>query len=151
MNKNAAKRGFQLIELMVVIAVIGILATFILINSAGAKAKANDAKVLNDMTAATKTAVRCLGDGYSFALQDSTDYNNEPVGGPNKSICASGGPEGYWPYYSARLRSADGGWWEANGLRVNTHSDPQNIYLNYGSTGGTFVSCTGTSCRTNPL
>lgn len=50
------KKGFTLIEILVVVVIIGILATFVMINVLESKRKARDAKRLNDLDA-VKTAL----------------------------------------------------------------------------------------------
>lgn len=46
--------GFTLIEILIVVAIIAILATVVIINVSGAKAKSRYAKVVSDMTAISK-------------------------------------------------------------------------------------------------
>lgn len=50
------KRAFTLIELLVVIAIIAILATIVIINVAGARTKAQDAKVMDDVATIARAA-----------------------------------------------------------------------------------------------
>lgn len=58
------KKGFTLIELLVVIAIIAILATVVIINVISARQKANDSKILSEITDANKGAIACMTDNY---------------------------------------------------------------------------------------
>jgi prepilin-type N-terminal cleavage/methylation domain-containing protein len=61
-TKRRYLRGFTLIELLVVCAIIGVLATVVIINLMGAKSKSRYARVVSDMTNIA-TAVRAYSVG----------------------------------------------------------------------------------------
>lgn len=77
-------KGFTLIELLVVVAIIAILATIIIINVVGARAKATRSKVASDMAAASKIAAACtsfggtLNNATSGAICDTTNISTGP-------------------------------------------------------------------------
>lgn len=66
--RKGLKKGFTLIELLVVIAIIAILATVVIINVTGARAKSERAKVASDMGVATKIASACVSFSGSLTV-----------------------------------------------------------------------------------
>jgi len=97
------KRAFTLIELLVVIAIIGILATVVIVNVASANGRANNSKVVSNLSAATRVAVQCNSEQYRV---------DRPRPNPDNIICEEGGPTGNWPYYSIQLKSTDQFTWD---------------------------------------
>ena len=54
------KKGFTLIELLIVIAIIAILAVVVITNVMGARQKANDSKLMSDMSETQKAVLQCV-------------------------------------------------------------------------------------------
>ena len=71
LNQLRKQRGFTIIELLIVIAIIGILATLVLTNFQGAQAKGRDTVRQNDINA---------------MYQKLEEYYNENGGYPNEAI-----------------------------------------------------------------
>lgn len=61
-----SKKGFTLVELLVVVAIIGILATIVIMNVIGAKAKARDSKRISDINEMGRLIQRYYEDIGSF-------------------------------------------------------------------------------------
>jgi len=119
------KKAFTLIELLVVIAIIGILATVVIINVASARGRANNAKVVNDMSVATRIAVQCNSEQWNVQIINANSpLEGDPLNSPPWSVCCSAltgwgskcqtpaGPTGDWPYYPTQPSSTDGGIWQ---------------------------------------
>jgi len=49
MNRKISKRGFTLIEILIVVAIIGLLASFVLVGLGGARSRARDARRIADL------------------------------------------------------------------------------------------------------
>jgi len=66
------KRGFTLVELMVVIAIIGILASVVTVNITGSIAKSKKASALTTAASILPELVTCEDDGGSIAAYSGT-------------------------------------------------------------------------------
>jgi type II secretion system protein G len=77
-KSNQRKKAFTLIELLIVIAVIGVLIAIILPNLIGMRERARDSKRKNDL-AQLKTALRMY----------FNDYNSYPQSSIDEKICCS--------------------------------------------------------------
>jgi prepilin-type N-terminal cleavage/methylation domain-containing protein len=77
------KKAFTLIELLIVIAIIGILAGVVTVNTSNSNKKAKVASALMTMNSVARIANQCLSDGGSLVI---------PVAGtnPGSAICNTG-------------------------------------------------------------
>jgi len=103
-------KGFTLIELLVVIAIIAILATIVIINVTAARTKANDTKVLSEITEANKGAMACYANGAKpiapnvaetvYAAGSTSVGPLDGIDSANVSVCdtATSGLGANWPY-----------------------------------------------------
>lgn len=67
------KKGFTLIELLVVVAIIGILAGLVVGSVSGARKRAKDAKVKNDVAQLMRAAEVQLTENSSFTQNSTTE------------------------------------------------------------------------------
>ncbi len=86
-----ARRGFTLIELLVVISIIGVLASVVLASLNSARAKARDARRINDVRQ-IKLALELFYDKYGRYIISGQCGATTPNGGWSNSVqCLSGG------------------------------------------------------------
>ena len=71
-NKQKCKKAFTLIELLIVIAIIGVLATIVLISLDTARDKAKVASYVSYMTQASRLTADAIAGGYMDNYTDTT-------------------------------------------------------------------------------
>ena len=115
-NNRLIQKGFTLVELLLVIAMIGVLASIILINVASARGKANNASTLSALVNTQKVASQCLYDDYY--LTGTATATAPPVGLLTTTIttdvCANPSVVGKWPLIN--LKSSNGRPWAIDPL-----------------------------------
>lgn len=79
------RKGFTLIELIVVIAIIGILATIILVAVSNVTPAAKQASTIDSLNKALDVANSCLGEGYATTAVASSGAVNAGT----LSVCGS--------------------------------------------------------------
>lgn len=141
-NKFSIKKGFTLIEILIVISIIGILSSLLLSNLQDARARARDTQRKNDLKQ-VKTALRMY-------YNDNQQYPDDDGSG-NISCCAWGNPfiVSGATYMKALPQDPLGSNYSYYYDRVN--SDSFNLYAclenKSDSSGGS--DCGSLSCSTN--
>jgi type IV pilus assembly protein PilA len=122
--------GFTFIELMIVIGIIGILATVVLSNITSARAKAHQAKTEASLRSAQTTATYCMDSGNDLNMPDIANL-----------ICAG---QRNWP------APVGSGWVYGDAGSCGFDGDVSDKNFLYCATNGTTViTCTDMGCSTS--
>lgn len=120
------KKAFTLIELMVVIAIIGILATMIVINIVGAQKKARVNSALSNMNEALKVASACV-----------VNEGKVSTYGAGSLICDDNTVNAKWPTFPNGYVAT---------ITVSSAGVITAVGLTSSSADSTTYACTTTSC-----
>ena len=139
------KKAFTLIELMVVIVIIGILATVIGLSVASQTKKARQAAFLESMNSALRAAELCLAEDGGTLRPYTGWTGSSTTGAQGNFICAATGtvvPDAKWPNQN-----------QLNGYTPSVFSTSVTAVnwtggLTY-ATGNLAVICTSSSCNKN--
>jgi prepilin-type N-terminal cleavage/methylation domain-containing protein len=96
-NKKIFLKAFTLIELLVVIAVIGLLSTIVIVSMSGTRAKARDARRLQDLRQLQK-AVELYYDTYGKYPEPCQGYGNWSGHCPSYGNCDTNYIKGLEPW-----------------------------------------------------
>jgi prepilin-type N-terminal cleavage/methylation domain-containing protein len=147
MKKNKNKSGFTIIEILIVVAIIGILASVVMVSLHQARQKAADLSVFYSVRSAAGPAFACLDTGLSGVMLSA------PSDIVHNSICiySSGDVNGYsdwpdvtknaWKMNIAATYGDDGFYW----CRVGYNSNIPPGALDVGSYGSGFGGSTSPS------
>jgi len=126
-NKRSKITAFTLIEILVVIAIIGILATVVLSSVSGAKTKAQEAKTIASLRSAQYITIFCMDSGNDLSAPDITS-----------DICTG---QDKWP------APVGDGWVYGDAGSCGFDGDvSDNTFLYCATDGSTIVTCTENGC-----
>lgn len=128
MKKNKTKTGFTLIEIMVTIAIIGILAAVVIVSISGSRDKAKSAAALQVAKSVMPAAIDCNLRGQAL-----NGWNSSTEGG--NYIC--NGSSVTWPTLNTPSTSG-WSWWGVNGPAGDLNNW---YYYPYFPATGTHVLC----------
>ena len=90
------KQGFTLIEILVVIAITGILAAVVLVSMSSYRSKARSSKALASLSSAIPSIISCWGNGGTVTV---------PPNNSSRDICSLAASYSQWPATSGDLSS----------------------------------------------
>jgi prepilin-type N-terminal cleavage/methylation domain-containing protein len=145
------KKAFTLVELLIVIAIIGILSTAAVINLRAAKEKAQKANILANLIQVQKTALLCVYSNNELGCDNGGDCN--PSDGNNdytteyypwttgQVVCHGGGANDLtWPMFS-----------DVNWSWVRAQSNANNgtfcFILKDNDNSNQYISCSNNGCH----
>ena len=140
-RKRDYSTGFTLVELLVVIAVIGILATLVLLSVAGGRAKSVDAQVRKEMAGLQQVISQCASDdGIPAIINDSS---STAVG---DNICDLVEVSVTWPDLTVLGKGTSGSLWDWDA--TTTDYDSATGAFSYSASSGTNTfTCDQNGCQ----
>lgn len=117
-NYKQSRRAFTLPELIVIIVILGILATLVIVRVSSGRAKANDVRMWAEAVSLQEAINRCYLDGGNFG-----DWGSNPEDLPHDKLFNCSGVGGtyvegygyikeYGTYPTLGGKSSDGGRWD---------------------------------------
>jgi prepilin-type N-terminal cleavage/methylation domain-containing protein len=151
LTKSKMRKAFTLIEMLIVIAVIGILSAIIIMSVSGTRGKANATRAKADMESIKNAVERA----YSVEGCSTFDFTNAGAG--NKATLTCGGtsytdiqlpPNGTYTLTVGTCVNTGGTSWTKSGTCPTTAASFTGAYtLTAANAGGTFsYACTQTGC-----